>query len=108
MLRLIIAALVLYATLFAPCRLTAAERPRQCPRPPQAPPVRACICGDACACPAGACPSRCPVVVVQPVQYQQQYFRDSRGRLFVQLVPVSGTTATASGCANGQCPLPRR
>lgn len=105
-LRVIIAALTLYAMFAAPARLTAAEPPRAwVSAPPSV--KRACICGDACACPAGACPSRCPVIV-QPVQYQQQYFRDSRGRLFVQWVQVSGATTATSGCANGVCPLPRR
>lgn len=64
-LRLVIFALTLYVILFAPCRLTAADRPRQCPMPPQAPAVRAsCYCGPSCACPAGVCPSRCPAVIV--------------------------------------------
>ena len=107
MLRLIIA-LALYAILFAPCRITAAERPKQCPCPPQAPPVRlACICGDSCACPAGVCPSRCPAVQASApaVTYQLQLVSNGR-RQWYQLVQVSGTAA--SDCPNGQCPLPRR
>ena len=58
-LRLIIFALTLYAMFVAPCRLSAAEPPRAYTT---APPPKVKARGDACACPAGACPSRCPVV----------------------------------------------
>lgn len=50
-----------------------------------------CICGDACACPADACPTKCPVST--PVIYFSQ--------------PV-GVPTSISGCPNGKCPAPSR
>jgi len=109
LLRFVIFALTLYAILATPCRLTAAERPRQCPLPPQAPAVRACICGDSCVCPAGACPSRCPVVVQAAPVVQYQLYQVTQGRrTWYEYRAVTAGVTAQSGCANGQCPLPRR
>lgn len=43
--------------------------PPQAPKPPLAPPVEQkpmCICGDACKCPTGDCPGKCPVKAPAP------------------------------------------
>lgn len=57
-----------------------------------------CSCGDACRCPAGACPA-CPTAKSAPaVTYRAVWYTDGR-RTWKELVPETG-----GACPNGRCP----
>lgn len=79
----------------------------------------ACVCGDACACPAGACPAGCPVAAPAGT------VRTNEGRL-IRMTPTGwvfadqGAASQAfyaapaafapqqlGGCAGGQCGIPQ-
>lgn len=97
---------VLSLLLFA-ADAQAGPRVRQVPLPPQAPPVRAaaCICGASCVCKPGACPGGCPVASRPDLVTTDGRTIRWTGNAYVF---VGSAPATVSGCANGQCPLPRR
>lgn len=89
-----------------------------------------CICGDACACPAGDCPAKCPVTPgtfqLPPAPAGFEWRKDNTAfgwGLFQVGMPTAGVSRPAvqyqptiqfapryvqSNCPNGQCPLPKR
>ena len=86
-----------------------------------------CVCGTACACPVGDCPTKCPVtsgtVQLPPAPAGFEWRRDQTefgwGLFQVGLPQVASSrpvtlpqTSTfrfaPQSCPNGQCPLPQR
>lgn len=67
-------------------------------------PKRACVCGDACVCKPGACPGSCPLASKPDLVTTDGRTIRWTGSAYVFV----GSAPAVSGCANGQCPLPRR